>query len=91
MRVEQAQAGAPGGRYAVEMTKRTDRLTAARVDMAINLAGIHGVHAGAAELARLGLPIELAQRVLLRPAERRGTSVRAALLQPPATAPAAAR
>lgn len=72
MMVEEDQAVAAGGRYAGRMIKRTDRLTATLVDLAINLARAQGAAAGAAALFRLGLPLELAHRVLLRPAERRG-------------------
>jgi len=53
------------------MHKRTDRLTAFHVDLAVNMAGSHGVPAGAAELFRLGIPLELARRVLLHPKQRR--------------------
>lgn len=54
------------------MHKRADRLTAFHVDLAISLADVHGVAAGARELCQLGLPIELAHRVLLTPHVRRG-------------------
>lgn len=58
------------------MNQRKDRLTALHVDLCISLADVHGVAAGARELFQLGLPIELARRVLLRPAERRGDRFR---------------
>lgn len=53
------------------MHTRTDRLTAAHVDLAINLAGSHGVAAGARALFEYGLSLEVAHRVLLYPARRR--------------------
>lgn len=73
------------------MTKRIDRLTAIHVDLATNLAGSHGVAAGAAELFRLGLPLELARRVLLRPSERRGRAAPRAQPRIAAAAQAPAR
>ena len=60
--------------YSAAMHKRTDRLTALYVDLAINLARSHGVAAGARALFEQGIPIELARRVLLRPGERRGAT-----------------
>jgi len=73
--VEQDQGSASAEGYAIWMIKRTDRMTAFHVDLAINLAGSHGVAAGAREMFRLGLPFELAHRVLLKPRRRRGASV----------------
>jgi hypothetical protein len=70
-RIEQDQTGASPACYAAPMHIRTDRLTAAHVDLAINLAVSHGVAAGARALFEYGLSLELARRVLLRPAERR--------------------
>lgn len=94
---EHDQATAASGRYAGQMIKRTDRLTAFYVDLAINTAACHGAAAGAEVLFRLGLPLELARRVLLNPAARRGASQPiaagspAARLQPPAVVSAPAR
>jgi hypothetical protein len=53
------------------MKKRTDRLTAFHVDLAINLAASHGVATGAAELFRDRISQELARRTLLQPKHRR--------------------
>ena len=53
------------------MRKRSDRLTATHVDLAINLAAIRGVAAGARALVEQGVPIEVAHRVLLQPGLRR--------------------
>ncbi|QOY96319.1 hypothetical protein IM543_11155 [Massilia sp. UMI-21] len=53
------------------MHTRTDRLTAARVDAALNIAASHGVFAGARALFQLGLPLDFARRVLLHPSRRR--------------------
>lgn len=92
MTVEQDRTRAVGGRYAGRMTKRTDRLTAFYVDLAISKVASCGVAAGARALLEMGLPLELARRVLLRPALRRGTGAApAAQPQPPAAAPASAR
>lgn len=90
--VERAQPQTTGGRYSARMTKRTDRLTAFYIDLAVNLAGSHGVAAGARMLLQLGLPVELAHRVLLRTQERRGTgATRSVPSQPAAAGPAPAR
>lgn len=59
------------------MNTWTDRLTAAHVDLAINLAGSHGVAAGARALFEYGLSLELARRVLLHPGQRRAAHGRA--------------
>ena len=56
------------------MHNRTAPLTAIQVDLAINLARTRGVATGARELFELGLPLELARRVLLHPGRRRGAS-----------------
>lgn len=69
--VEQDQVGPVIARYAFRMIKRTDRMTAFHVDLAINMAASHGVHAGARALFESGLSLELARRVLLRPTMRR--------------------
>jgi len=53
------------------MNNRTDRLTAVYIDLALNLVESHGVAAGARALFDLGLPLELARRVLLQPGQRR--------------------
>lgn len=53
------------------MTPRTDRHTAVQVDLAINIAASRGIYAGAIKLFQLGLPLELAHRVLLHPSRRR--------------------
>ena len=60
------------------MTSRSDRLTAAHVDMAVNLARSHGVATGARLLFELGLSLDLARRVLLQPGRRRGAVTTAA-------------
>ncbi|MBQ5963134.1 hypothetical protein [Massilia sp. ZL223] len=54
------------------MKPRTDRLTAAHVDLAVSLAAVHGIAVGARELCERGVALELARRVLLRPSARRG-------------------
>lgn len=76
MRLDQDQPRPSSACYVLWMIKRTDRMTAFHVDLAVNLAGSHGVHAGARAMFEAGLPIELAQRVLLRPGQRRGTTER---------------
>lgn len=53
------------------MHKRTDRLAALQVDLAINLLASHGVAAAARALYEFGLPLEVAHRVLLYPNCRR--------------------
>lgn len=90
---ERDQVCTGGGRYAGRMTKRTDRLTAFYVDLAINTAASSGVAARARALFEMGLPLELAYRVLLRPTERRHGlgAAQSTRLQPPAAAPAPAR
>lgn len=53
------------------MNNRPDRLTAVYIDLALNLVESHGIAAAARALFDVGVPIELARRVLLRPTERR--------------------
>lgn len=53
------------------MHTRTDLATAAQIDLAINLAAMHGAHAAAAALRAQGVTLELAVRVLLKPWLRR--------------------
>lgn len=67
------------------MDKRTDALTAARVDLAIYTATAFGMTAGARELSAQGVPVEIAVRTLLRPASRRITAARLELFARDAT------
>ena len=53
------------------MNKRTDRLTATHIDLAVNLAASHGIAAGARVLHEQRIPLDVARRVLLRPWLRR--------------------
>lgn len=56
------------------MHKRTDRLSSLRVDLAINIAAARGVQVGAGYLCDIGIPLDVALRVLLNPAARRGAA-----------------
>ena len=59
------------------MEKRTDRLTAAYVDLAINVVGSHGLAAGVRALLECGAVLEVIERVLINGGPRRGaTSVK---------------
>jgi hypothetical protein len=53
------------------MEKRSDYKTALLIDAVIHDVPTHGFGAQARELAALGVPVEVALRVLTRPAERR--------------------
>jgi hypothetical protein len=64
------------------MHTRIDRQTAVLVDLAINFARSHGVAAGANVLFHHGVSLEVAQRVLLRPSERRGIAIPRTLASP---------
>lgn len=68
--------------YSCRMIKRTDRLTAFHVDLCIALVGVQGIASAARELFQLGLPIELARRVLLHPDQRRGAAAMADVHRP---------
>jgi hypothetical protein len=53
------------------MNRRTDRSTALLIDAAIHAAAMQGPVGAARELAAHGVSLEVAMRVLTRPAERR--------------------
>jgi hypothetical protein len=53
------------------MNRRIDRRMALLIDAAIHAAAVHGPVGAARELASQGIPLEVAIRVLTRPAERR--------------------
>jgi hypothetical protein len=54
------------------MEKRTDRLTAVYVDMAINVVGSHGLAAGVRALLECGTSSAVIERVLVNDGPRRG-------------------
>ena len=53
------------------MNQRFDRLTAILIDAVVDNHATQGIFAAAAALARHGVPLHLALRVLTRPWERR--------------------
>lgn len=56
------------------MDKRTDRLTAVQVDLAVNIAGVYGMAAGVLSLHQCGTPLPVIQRVLIQSGPRRGST-----------------
>ena len=56
------------------MEKRTDRLTAAYVDLAFNIAISFGLDAGLRVLSEQKMPTSVVQRVLIEGGPRRGDS-----------------
>jgi hypothetical protein len=60
------------------MKKRTDRLMAFHIDLAVTLARSHGVAFGARALLEQGISFEIAYRVLLQPHLIRGGRARSA-------------
>jgi len=56
------------------MDKRTDRLTALQVDLAVNIAGVYGMAAGVLSLHQCGTPLQVIQRVLIQGGPRRGSN-----------------
>jgi hypothetical protein len=54
------------------MEKRTDRLTAVYVDLAINVVGSHGLAAGVRALLECGTSSAVIERVLFNNGPRRG-------------------
>lgn len=61
------------------MDKRTDRLTAVQVDLAVNIAAVFGPAAGVMSLLGQGISPQLVQRVLIEDGPRRGAASTAAL------------
>jgi hypothetical protein len=53
------------------MENRTDYKTALLIEAVIHEAGATGMPAAARRLAEIGVPLEVAMRVLTRPVERR--------------------
>jgi len=56
------------------MEKRTDRLMAAYVDLAFNVAAAFGLDAGLRVLREQKVPTSIVQRVLIKGGPRRGDS-----------------
>lgn len=54
------------------MDRRTDRLAAVQVDLAVNIALVFGAAAGAMSLLGQGVPVSVLQRVLIEGGPRRG-------------------
>lgn len=54
------------------MDKRTDRLMAVHVDLAVNIAAAFGMAAGVRSLHEIGAPSPVIQRVLIQGGPRRG-------------------
>lgn len=65
------------------MERRTDRLAAVQVDLAVNIALVFGAAAGAMSLLGQGVPVSVLQRVLIEGGPRRGAR--------PASAPSSPR
>lgn len=57
------------------MDKRTDRLMAVYVDLAVNVARAFGLSAGVRVLDEQGIPPGVLQRVLIEGGPRRGAAV----------------
>jgi len=56
------------------MDKRTDRLTAVQVDLAVNIAAVFGMGAGVLSLHTCLVPLSVIQRVLIQGGPRRGST-----------------
>lgn len=56
------------------MERRSDYKTALLIDAVVHAEAARGFGAQARELAALGVPVEVALRVLTRPAERRSNT-----------------
>jgi len=56
------------------MDKRTDRLTAIQVDLAVNIAAVFGMGAGVLSLQTCLVPLPVIQRVLIQGGPRRGST-----------------
>jgi hypothetical protein len=54
------------------MEKRTDRLTAVYVNLAINVVGSHGLAASVRALLECGTPSSVIERVIVNGGPRRG-------------------
>lgn len=58
--------------YLVMCSRRTDRLTAVQVDLAVNVAAVFGMGAGVRVLHAEGIPPAVVQRVIIDGGPRRG-------------------
>lgn len=56
------------------MDKRTDRLTAVHVDLAVNVKTVYGLSAGVRVLQEYGVTPSIVQRVLINGDPRRGAN-----------------
>jgi len=56
------------------MEKRTDRLTAVYVDLAVNIASAYGMATGVRSLHECGVAPAVIQRVLIQGGPRRGST-----------------
>lgn len=56
------------------MEKRTDRLMAVQVDLAVNIAAVYGMAAGVVSLHECGVPLPVIQRLLIQGGPRRGST-----------------
>jgi len=56
------------------MEKRIDRLAAAYVDLAVNIAGCYGIAAGVSALRNYGIEWPVVRRVLIDGGPRRGAT-----------------